>query len=347
MRILIIGGTRFYGRRLVGSAVLAGHDITVFHRGNHPIGSAGDVREILGDRNTDLDKLDGLQWDAVIDTCGYLPQSVAASVEALKGSVGLYVFVSSISAYGDFSKPFYDEKAGLARLSPEQESEVLAINPSDELSAPALGAAYGGAKVICEEIVQEGFPQNSLIVRPGLIVGKFDHTDRFTYWVMRIAAGGSVLAPGNPESFVQFIDAGDLADWTIKAIGACQSGVFNVTGEPGALTFGGMLNEIRSATKSNAAFTWVSEEFLRENEVAAWSDMPLFMFQSYETEGIELASIGRAKECGLVFSGLKQTVSDLLSWRDSVGRAMRAGISLSRESELLKLWSEQNTASAR
>jgi 2'-hydroxyisoflavone reductase len=341
MKILIIGGTRFLGRRLVEEALAGNHEVTVFHRGSHPHCGDGDIEEILGDRNTDLQKLVGREWDAVIDTCGYLPDTVAASVDALKESVRSYVFISSISAYGDFSKPLFDENTALACLTPDQDAALRAIDPLAEMTAVAIGDAYGGAKVLCEEIVEAGFPGCSLIVRPGLIVGAFDHTDRFTYWVMRVAAGGAVLAPGKPESPVQFIDAKDLASWTINATKNGFSGAFSVTGKPGAMNFGLMLDEIKIVTGSDARFVWAPEDFLRRHEVREWSDLPLYMFESEAMAALELADTGKATGHGLKLRPFADTVTELYQWRTGIEWEMRAGLSKQRESELLRILSEQ------
>lgn len=216
MKILIIGGTKFLGRHLIAAAQAGNHQITLFHRGKHPSDGIENVEEIYGDRNNDLDKLKNQNWDACIDTCGYLPQTVKASVQALKNSVGQYVFISSISAYADFSVPDYDETAPLATLDEEQKIKANKIDPKGEITAVVLEDMYGALKALCEQEVSKAFPDNALIVRSGLIVGAFDTTDRFTYWVMRIAKGGEVLAPGTPHRFAQLIDGRDLTEWIIK-----------------------------------------------------------------------------------------------------------------------------------
>ena len=341
MKILIIGGTKFVGRHLINAALEKGHAVTIFHRGKHSPASLPKVDQILGDRNTDLKKLRGHKWDAVIDTCGYLPVHVKASAEALKDSTDSYVFISSISAYSDFSKANFDEDASLALLTSDQKAILEEIDPLQDLNAYALGEMYGALKVLCEEAAARCFPDNCLIIRPGLIVGEFDWTDRFTYWVTRIADGGEVLAPGNPDSYVQFIEARDLAEWTIGMIEKGETGIYNATGEPFGLTFGQMLGEIKAVTKSNAAFRWVDDDFMVEHEVAPWSDMPVYLPDTSETKGFSAANIDRARAKGLKFRALRETIAKTFEWRKSVRSEIRAGLSSDREKQLLQKLREQ------
>ncbi len=319
------------------------HEVTIFHRGKHSGADIENVEEIFGDRNSDLNKLENRRWDAAIDTCGYLPQTVKMSAEFLRNAVEKYVFISSISAYADFSEADYDETTKLARLTKEQEKEFAEINPKEEITAFVLGEMYGALKVLCEREVLQIFGENALIIRPGLIVGKFDTTDRFTYWVMRVAKGGEVLAPGNSENFVQFIDAEDLAKWTIEMIENGESGIYNATGKPFDLTIGKTLDEIKKVTKSDAKFVWASEAFLEKENVEAWSDMPIFSPESVsEMKGFLSANIDKAVEKGLKFRLLEETIRDTFDWRKNVNGEMKAGISAKRETELLEKWREQN-----
>jgi len=342
MKILVIGGTKFVGRHLINAALDKGHEVTIFHRGRHSPADLPVVDQILGDRNNDLKKLQGRSWEAVIDTCGYLPQHVESSAIALKDSIGLYVFISSISAYADFSKPDSDEDAPLAVLTPVQEEVFEKIDPLQDLNAYALGELYGALKVRCEKVVSRSLPERSLIIRPGLIVGEFDWTDRFTYWVMRVAKGGEVLAPGNPSLYVQFIDAVDLAEWMIEMIEKGETGIYNATGNPFELTFGQMVDEIKAVTKSNAEFIWVADEFMRENQIAPWTDMPVYLPVTPETKGHSTVNVDRALTKGLKFRVLKKTISDTFIWRKSVLGDLKAGISQEREQKLISILKEQN-----
>jgi 2'-hydroxyisoflavone reductase len=348
MKILIIGGTKFVGRHLTAAAVARNHEVTLFNRGKHSPSGLPEVEQIHGDRNSDLIKIENRNWDAVIDTCGYLPQTVKASAEALKDAVENYVFVSSISAYDDFSQPNYDESAPLAKLSEEQRKRVAGIDPKSELTGQVLGAEYGALKVLCEQEAENALPRRVLIVRPGVIVGSFDPTDRFTYWVKRVAEGGEVLAPGKPNLAVQFIDARDLSEWMIKMIERKETGIFNANGKPGELNFETMFEEIKTVAGGNAIFTWASEEFLLAEKVKPWSEMPLWLpvETAPELKGHAFANIDKALAAGLSFRALKDTIENILHWRgENIElNEMKAGISHERERDLLRKWRETENA---
>lgn len=318
------------------------HEVTLFNRGKFAPETIDGVEQIHGDRNSDLERLAGRRWDAGIDTCGYLPQTVKASAEFLRGRVNQYIFVSSISAYKDFSRANFDETAPLAELSEEQQERAEKIDPHGELSGPVLGEMYGALKALCEREALQTMPNRALIVRPGLIVGEFDPTDRFTYWVMRGAGGGEVLAPGSPNRFVQFIDAHDLARWIIKMAETGENGIFNATGKPFDLTLGAVLDEIKSVTASDARFTWVTEEFLNGENVGAWGEMPLYLPESDETlQGFLSVNVGKALDKGLSFRPVSETIRATLDWRKTVDDKLKAGISAEREAELLTKWHTQ------
>lgn len=339
MKILIIGGTKFLGRHLIKAAQTKNHEITLFNRGKFSDEIFANVEQIHGDRNFDLGKLANRTWDAVIDTCGYLPQSVKTSAGFLKNSVGQYVFISSISAYSDFSQPDFDENTPLAKLTAEQEKRLAEIDLKDDLTAYVLGEMYGALKVLCELEAELAMTNKTLIIRPGLIVGEYDWTDRFSYWVMRAAKGGEILTPADPNRFIQFIDAHDLADWTLKMVENKEVGVFNATGKPFELTFDKFLNEIKSATKSDAEFTYVSEEFLIAENVAPWSEMPLYLPKSdVESKGFLSANVDKAIAKSLTFQPLHETIIKTFNWRNSINTELKAGISVEREKELLQKW---------
>lgn len=342
MKILIIGGTKFVGRYLVMAALARNHEVTLFNRGKHSSAGMPEVEQIHGDRNSNLEKLKNRHWDAVIDTCGYLPQTVKASAEALKDNAENYIFISSISAYADFSKTDFDENAPLARLTEEQQKKVAEIDPKGELTGKILGAEYGALKALCEQEAENAMPGRVLIVRPGLIAGSFDPTDRFTYWVMRVADGGEVLAPGNPNQAVQFIDVCDLSEWMLRLIERKETGVFNANSKPGELTFGSMLEEIKNVSGSDAEFTWVSEKFLLAEKVQPWGEMPLWLPEESapEIKGHAFVNIDKALAAGLRLRPLKETIRDVLAWRreNFESGEMKAGISRERERELLRKW---------
>ena len=267
MNILILGGTKFLGRHLVDSALTRGHGVTLFNRGKTNPGLFPQVETILGDREHDINKLAGRAWDVVIDVAGYFPRIVRLAAASLReaGAVGRYVCISSISVYPDASlhKIGIDESDAVGKLEDETVEEIT-------------GETYGPLKALCEKTVLDLYNDRGLVIRPGLIVGPNDPTDRFTYWPMRVARGGEVLAPEKPEVPAQIIDVRDLADFTIKLIEEKASGIYNATGPDYELTLGTLLEACKQVSGSDASFKWASAEFLKQNNVAEWSDMPVW-----------------------------------------------------------------------
>src|ERR1043166_8910382 len=314
MNILIIGGTRFLGRHLVTAAEERNHRVTLFNRGLH---QAPTNETIIGDRERDLSKLHGREWDAVIDTCGMLPRSVGASANTLAQSVGVYVFISSVSVYADVSVHGVNETAPLKTLTSEQLGEANQINDSN------YGQLYGDLKALCERTLLDVIPDRSLIIRPGLIVGPHDYTDRFTYWVMRVARGGEVIAPGRPGRSVQFIDVRDLSDWIIQIIELKASGVYNANGLPGSVTMEDILTECKTVTNSDATFEWVSESFLIQENVTAWSKMPLWLpvENALQLSGFMFVNCDKAIGAGLKLRALNDTIGAIYSWRTNTPTA--------------------------
>jgi 2'-hydroxyisoflavone reductase len=251
MNLLILGGTIFLGRHLVEAALRRGHTLTLFNRGQHNPDLFPQVEKLRGDRAnaSDLQALQARHWDAVMDTCGYLPRLVRLSAQALSNAVKHYTFISSISVYAEPPTPGMDESAPLARLADETVEEIT-------------GETYGGLKALCEQAVESVLPGRTLNIRPGLIVGPHDPSDRFTYWPARLRCGGAVLAPGRPGSPVQVIDARDLAEWTLDLVERQQTGHYNATGPAYPLTMGEVLETCRQAAGMDADLTWVSEAFL-------------------------------------------------------------------------------------
>jgi 2'-hydroxyisoflavone reductase len=332
MRILILGGTRFLGRHLVAAAQARGHQLTLFHRG-----AGGDVETIQGDRYRDLDRLRGRRWDAVIDTSGYLPRSVRAAAEVLADAVEQYVFISSVSVYADLHAPRVDEHAPVATLSAEQVEQANAVDTSGSMSASTFGPMYGGLKALCEVAAEEVLPRRVLSIRAGLIVGAHDYTDRFTYWVARVARGGEVLVPGEPQRHVQFIDAHDLARWLIDMVEARRSGVFNANGPPDAVTMNALLETCRAESGSDARFTWVDDAFLLGEGVKPWTDLPLWLPHGTR-RGLMATNVSKAMAAGLRRRPLRETVRDVLQ---DVDRPLRAGLTAEHEIALLQKWRER------
>src|SRR6185369_7788381 len=252
MKLLILGGTRFLGRHLVTAALARGHEVTLFNRGNYAAEGASTVETIHGDRHTEFAKLKGRRWDAVVDTSGHLPRAVRAAAEVLSDSVDRYVFISSQNAYADVSVPGVKETQALKTLTTEQLDRANAIDTAGE---PSYAELYGGLKALCEQAAEEAMPGRVLILRPGLIVGPYDYSDRFTYWPMRVARGGEVLCPGRAERPVQLIDARDLAEWIVLMVEQDAAGVYNANRSPNTLTMQNVLEECKSVSESDAVLT--------------------------------------------------------------------------------------------
>lgn len=302
MNILIIGGTKFLGRHLVDAALANGHTVTLFNRGKTNPDLYPEVEKIRGDR-TNLDDLKILQdrhWDAVIDTCGYFPHIVQLSAKTLAGFVDRYVFISSISVYGEPpTDPVLDENTEVARLTSDNLEEY-----SKE--------SYGNRKALCEQVIENELPGRTLNIRPGLIVGPYDPTDRFTYWPVRLQRGGTILAPGNPVAPVQIIDVRDLAEWTIRMIEDKQVGVFNATGPVELLSMRQVLETCQRVAGTPAEFVWVDDEFLLSNGVTPFTDLPLWLPEFASV--MQRVNISKAMAAGLTFRPLEETVKDTLSW---------------------------------
>ncbi|HSE21732.1 MAG TPA: NAD-dependent epimerase/dehydratase family protein [Pyrinomonadaceae bacterium] len=340
MKILILGGTRFLGRHLVDKSLARNHEVTIFNRGNYP-SHHKDVELIVGDRNSDLHKLAGGRWDAVIDTCGYLPRTVRSAAVALSALTDRYVFISSISVYADFKEIGKDETAPVATLTEDELAEANLIDSSGK-SGTSYGKLYGPLKALCEQAVADVRAERSLVIRPGLIVGPYDYTDRFTYWVWRVSLGGEVLAPARPDKSLQFIDARDLAELTIKMVEDGQIGVYNASGVPKAVTMKLLLEECKAVAGTDAEFTWVDEAFLLAENVAAWSEMPLWMPEDAapDFKGFMFVNCDRAFAAGLQNRPISETINDTLNWwRSERGSDPPiAGIDREKEKEVLERW---------
>jgi 2'-hydroxyisoflavone reductase len=314
LKLLVFGGTGFLGRHLVEAALASGHEVTLFNRGLTNPELFPEVERIVGDRDGDLGELGERGWDAVLDVPARVPRHVRRSTEALRG-VGHYTFVSSISVYRDFSVRGIDEAAPLREYEPSMGDEEM--------------ETYGPRKAECERIVAEAFPGRSLIVRPGLIVGPHDPTDRFTYWPVRMARGGEILAPGPPEHRVQFVDARDLAPFIVRLVEDGRTGVFNATNE--GVPMGELL--------AGARVTWVTDAFLLEQGVGEWMELPLWLADP-DWIGMHHADVSRAVAAGLAFRPLAETVRDTAAWAATRanGCEPEAGLAPGRERELLEAW---------
>lgn len=324
MRILIIGGTQFIGKHFALTAIERGHEVTLFNRGSKPAPS-GVLEEIVGDRNTDLARLRGRQWDVVVDTSAYVPRQVSEAATALRHSVERYLFVSTISVYAD------DEGAGL-----NEESELIRLD--DPATEEVSSATYGGLKVLCEEALAELYPsENRLIVRPGIVVGPDDPTDRFTYWLARMARGGEVLAPAGPDRPLQWIDVRDLAAFMVLELERDIGAVYNVVSESGRFTMGALLASAERISGSDASVTWASEEFLLDNGVKPATDLPFWLpgkrANFFKIDG------SRAYLQGFRPRSLEDSARDTLAWQVERGDPpLKVGLSPEREAQLLADW---------
>lgn len=326
MRILILGGTGFIGPHIVNACRAHGHTITLFNRGKRNASLFPDLETRIGDRNGQLDSLKEGEWDVVIDNSGYVPRHVRLSAELLEPRVGRYIFVSSISAYADLAKPGIDEDYPTAKLA----------DPSVE---QVTGETYGGLKALCEQAVEQIYGKRATVIRPTYIVGPGDPTDRFTYWPVRVARGGAMLAPGTPADPVQFIDVHDLADFMRRCAEENIEGRFNACNPPRSVSMGALLDTSKKVSAADAQFVWADETFLEQNKLLESGEIPIWAPTQGEYAGMALVDCARAVEKGLRFTPTEKTVADTLAWHRTRPKEqqekLRAGLSPEREAELL------------
>ena len=296
MRLLVIGGTVFLGRAVVAGALERGHEVTIFHRGVHNAGLFPAAERLLGDRTRDLSPLEGREWDAVIDTCGFEPEHVAASARALAGAVGHYGFVSSGSAY----RGWPDEPV----------SEGSPVFETDERE-------YGPLKAACERAAEATMPGRVLVARAGVIVGPHENIGRLPRWLHRLAEGGEVLAPGPPEAPLQLIDARDLAAWMLDMAEAGRAGAYNAIAEPGSATWGELLDAALASTGGRAELRWADPAWVEARVEDPWDALPLWPIPSLP--GLYGMSGARAAAAGLAPRALASTVADTWDWLASGG----------------------------
>ena len=328
MKILFLGGTQFVGRHMVAAALEKGYDVTLFNRGKTNADLFPQAQKIRGDRDGGLDPLQGKTWDVVVDVNGYVPRLVRDSAAYLKGSIGQYIFVSTGSVY-DMPKMSAnaDESAPL---------QVLENETTEEWNGPA----YGGLKVLCENVVEEIYAEDSLILRLGVVAGPFDHTDRVTYWVTRIARGGEMLVPGASDRHIQFVDVRDLANFTILGIEKKLHGIYNTAGRSG--TWQEFLSGCQKAANSQVSPVWVDDfQFLMENvDMGSREFGALPMVVPLEMAHIYTRNCAKALKDGMVFRLFEETAKDLLVWDKTrpADEKRQAGISPEVEVELLQKW---------
>jgi 2'-hydroxyisoflavone reductase len=310
VRILTIGGTRFVGRHVVEQAVAAGHEVTVFHRGEAEPQDLPTVEHLHGDRDGGLGALQGGTWDAVVDVCGYAPRVVRAAADALVGSVGRYCFISSESVYAEPLPPRVTEDAPLATLA----------------AADGEWSSYGPLKVLCERVVEAVFAERALVVRPGYVVGPRDTTDRFTSWVRRSSLGGAMLAPGTGEDTFQFVDGRDLGAFVVRLLEEEASGAYNADGEP--LTLAGFLETCVRVTAADTQVRWVSQAQVRGARLEE-------LFPMWEA-GSAVMDAARGRAAGLANRPAEETIADTLAWDRARGLPpLEAGPTPEHEAHLL------------
>ncbi|HEX4233419.1 MAG TPA: NAD-dependent epimerase/dehydratase family protein [Caldimonas sp.] len=337
LRILILGGTGFTGPHQVRYALARGHHVTLFNRGRQPHAWPGEVVELVGDRNTgDLKALEGGKWDVCIDNPTTLPFWVRDAGRVLHDRVKQYVFISTISVYASNDKAADESAPVVAYAGADPMAET------QETIRGHLASLYGPLKAVSEQEAQRQFGDRTTVIRPGLIVGPGDDTDRFTYWPVRLARGGDVLAPGDGSDPVQFIDARDLAEWTIRMAETRTTGTFNATGPAPPLAMREMLAGVGAAVRSDAHLVWVPAGFLEAEKVSPWSDLPVWVPGQGESAGFARRDIGRALAAGLTFRPLATTAAQTLAWfREQPAERqakLRAGLDPAREAAVLERW---------
>jgi 2'-hydroxyisoflavone reductase len=342
LNILILGGTGFTGPEQVNYALSRGHHVTLFNRNKtRPDMFKGKVDQLIGDLGTDTSSLKGKKFDVVIDNPTTAPAWVRNVAQYMKGNTGHYIFISTISVYPDNGTPNADETAPTTPMPDSLDPYTL--------DRQNFGRYYGALKSRSEKDVQENYPGAFTIIRPGLIVGPLDRTDRFTYWPVRVEKGGEVLAPGAPNDVTQFIDARDIAEWTVRMAEAGPKqagGIYNATGPRQPLPMSEFLDACKQVTHSDARFTWVPWSFLAEQKIRPWRDMPTVVPPEGETAGFSRRNIDRAVAKGLTFRPLAVTIKDTLDWhktrpqedRDKLDAGAVSGISAAREAEVLAAW---------
>jgi 2'-hydroxyisoflavone reductase len=327
MRLLLLGGTGFVGRHITEAALDAGHDVTLFNRGQTNADAFPGAARLVGDREAgDLGALSQGAWDAVVDVNAYTPRRVREAIAALDGRVGHYTFISTVSVYvhGPSSGSPVDESAPLERLD-------------DPTTETVTNEAYGGLKVLCEDEVQAAFPGSSTIVRPGIVAGPHDPTDRFTWWVRRAARGGEMLVPDRPDQPVQVVHARDQADFVLAATESGEAGVFNSVGPSSPLTLRGLVEACAEAAGTSVEPVWVDEAFVAEHAVP----FPLYLPSEARIDNIFEAS-SKAVELGLLRNRpIVDTAADTLAWdrtRPDQSAMGPGTLSPEREAELSAAW---------
>lgn len=327
LNILILGGTGFIGPHEINYARSRGHKVTMFNRGKTAPGMFPDVEALIGDRDDQLDSLKGRDWDAVIDNSGFYPRHARLSAEMLHGHVDHYMFVSSISAYADDMTVNDDEYSA---------AYAVMDDPTDE-SDPPYGRTYGARKALCEQEISNIFGDQAIHIRPGIITGTGDPTERLRHWLRRLRAGNEILVPGQEDLPVQYIDAVDMTGWMVRMLEEGGGGPYNAVGAEEPYRARPLLEGIRDATGSTSTLTWIDWEWLRKQEsnipsYAPWYGQGPIPFMQVNND--------RALATGLTFRPIEETAKDMISKLDghTVSEWGRGGLDLETEAALLKKW---------
>jgi len=321
MKLLVLGGTQFVGRHIVHAALSRGDDVTLFHRGRTNPGIFPEAMHIIGDRNAGFDLPPGLAWDAVIDVNGYIPRVVSDAARGAASRAKSYVFISTLSVYAD------------ATVSNQNEDSPVATPPDPSVEQVTMDT-YGPLKVACERAAEAAMPGRTSIIRPGYIVGPWDHSGRFPYWVRRVSEGGEILAPGDPGDPIQVVDARDLAAFVLSVVQAERPGIYNAAGPKAPYTWGRFLQDCREVSGSDARFVWVGESFLDAQRLAP-GQLP--MWSGAGDHGLMRTDCRRAIAAGLAFRPIAETIRETLAWDREHGRR-DMGLTRERELELLAAW---------
>ena len=324
MKVLVIGGTGFVGRHVCDELLKNGHQVTLFNRGRTGKDLYPNCEHLVGDREISHEALMGRKWDAAIDTNGRQPSIVNEAARLLKKQVGHYSFISSISAYDALQPDSTDRPQVIT------ETAKLATLSASDVSDTNM-RTYGARKARCEALVLEAWDQKALIIRPGLIVGPWDSTDRFTYWPVRIHEGGDVIAPGSGDDEVRFIDARDLSIWFVKMIENRTTGTFNCTGPEFSLTIKDLVDTCKNHLNKTCNIVWSDEVFLQDHGVMAWSDMPVWAPSMVPIDS------SKAIAEGLRFRPLSETIIDTFNWAkgQNMKRPLKSGLTKEREDKLV------------
>jgi len=327
---LLIIGDGFVATQVAEVAKRGGHSVTQVNRKMRREG------QVLRDKaNADLVVSEGQRWDAVIDTSARVPLEVTTLPQEVVAAAGYYLLLSNTSVYAKLDKPGIDESAPVLKTN-----ESDALRPTD--------ATASALRALCETAAEKTMPGRVCVVRAGLVAGPGDPSGRFTYWPVRVARGGDVLAPGKPTDFVQFIDVRDLADFILLCAARRTLGVFNADGKGGALTIGALLDACKKVSKSDARFVWADETFLAQRGISFYRDMPVWAPPGGDYIGLGQISSAKAQAAGLHYRPLAETVKDTLAWYKADPAAektlLKAGLTPKRETDALKALSRKDVA---